>query len=822
MKEPTCELDNRERPFSCRFCERSYGRKDLLVRHEKTLHAEAWAKAQESIQVYTTVPKRPVRRRQTRNSEMKNDPQQSPAQVMEGPQEIRINDDSGIPVTSYLPSPPAPSMSDGCDQESTQNTPISFGFNYPLLPAFSTAMHIIPEATALQDHQRMTSCPSNVSTTIGQFDQCPIIYDPHVHNHASDSISHHSSIPLDPNLSRVVPGAKKLPHQCQATCSESLGFGSLPSADLHQAAFPSYLAGQTSHTAYWTEFSTSEHAAAPSLSATEDRMPSVNDTLSARPPRLIKECRCDHHLITVDQAARAALLSDLRKRLPLCNVEMEIPNSQRLQNFIRQFFNGFHSHLPIFHVPTFDAAKTPSPLVLAMCSIGALYHLERKTASCLRQLANDALHQTHISRLDHNPTEARALWEVQCKLLTMSCAAFGGDSAAVASALEDTGIFHREYTLRRAALSASSGAPESTDWETWIHRESSKRLLYGIFIVSSLLTIVYSIPPCLSTTDDLQIELPTEERLWAAADEKCWREAIASSGAVTRLNANQALTQLIFGKEYNLGTESRWPAFATTIMMYAVNLHIWHITQCTQSFINFSVDPKMEEQMKALSTAQTEAALARCHKVLDGDRSAEWHTYDEFESPLIFNSLALLRNCYVRAFAGNGTFNGAVLFSDNDEDITLAARNCVQLQLFRTAFLTKAVDQVLDAMVVPIRAGALLTRKTAAFTWSIEHAISGWDSTIFLTKWIHTLEMQRHYAPPDPAEKRNLDNLKELLLEIDQDESGCGSLAARVSRAWATFLDDVWVWEITWRMGKVLRRLADVYEEEQKSQQIFP
>src|ERR1700722_20112156 len=23
----TCELDNRERPFSCRFCERSYGRK---------------------------------------------------------------------------------------------------------------------------------------------------------------------------------------------------------------------------------------------------------------------------------------------------------------------------------------------------------------------------------------------------------------------------------------------------------------------------------------------------------------------------------------------------------------------------------------------------------------------------------------------------------------------------------------------------------------------------------------------------------------------------------------------------------------------------
>ena len=661
---------------------------------------------------------------------------------MEGLQENRTNGDSGIPVARYLPSPQAPSMSDGCEQESAKNTPISFGINYPLLPAFSNAMHIISEVTALQDRQRVTTCPSNVSTTIAQFDQCPIIYDPHTHNHSSDSISHHSSIPLDPSLSRVVPGTEKLPHQCQTTCSETLGFGSLPNSGLH-VAFPNYLAGldvqttspdassQNAAETYWTSEFSSEHAAAPCLSITEDGMLSINDTL-ARLPRLIRERRCDHRPIIIDQDARTALLSDLRTRLPLCNVEVEIPNPQRLQSFIRQFFNGFHSHLPIFHVPTFDVVKTPSPLVLAMCSIGALYHLERRTASCLRRLANDALHQTHTSRLNHKPTDARALWEVQCKLLTMSCAAFGGDSATAASALEDIGIFHREYTLRRAALSARSGVPEPADWEEWIRRESSKRLLYGIFIVSSLLTIVYNIPPCLSITNDLQIELPTEERLWAAPDEECWREAIMSSGAVTRLDASQALTQLIFGKEYNLGAESRWPAFATTIMMYAVNLHIWHTTQCTQSFMNFSVDPKMEEQMRALSTAQTEAALARCHKVLDGDRSAEWYTYNEFESPLIFNSLALLRNCYVRAFAGNGTFNGAALFSDNDEDITLAARNYVQTQLFRTAFLTKAVDQVLGTLMVPIRAGPLLMRKTAAFTWSIEHAIAGWDCSNFL------------------------------------------------------------------------------------------
>ena len=70
------------------------------------------------------------------------------------------------------------------------------------------------------------------------------------------------------------------------------------------------------------------------------------------------------------------------------------------------------------------------------------------------------------------------------------------------------------------------------------------------------------------------------------------------------------------------------------------------------------------------------------------------------------------------------------------------------------------------------------------------------------------MEMQRHYAPPDPAEMRNLDNLNELLREIDQDESGCKSLAARVSRAWATFLDDVWVWESM--IGFSLLRLCEL------------
>lgn len=294
-------------------------------------------------------------------------------------------------------------------------------------------------------------------------------------------------------------------------------------------------------------------------------------------PRLIKE-RKYNLPVTLDQPARSALVADLGQRICVQNQRMDIPNSQTLQRFIKQVFDCFNSHLPILHIPSFDVRKAPSPLMLAMCSIGALYHLERKMAVHLRDLANKALSKTFHERSDQNSAVPRPLWEVQCKLLLIIGAAFGDDSAAVSAAIEDGGFFHREYSLRRASLSPNAAGHECSTWTEWIDRELSKRLLYGIFIVSSLLTIAYNLSPCFSTTHDLDLEMPEEELLWTASNEEQWQEAMVSRTLVTRLKMNQALTQLIFGKEFDLGRETRWPAFATTILMHAVNIHTWHVT----------------------------------------------------------------------------------------------------------------------------------------------------------------------------------------------------------------------------------------------------
>jgi hypothetical protein len=56
------------------------------------------------------------------------------------------------------------------------------------------------------------------------------------------------------------------------------------------------------------------------------------------------------------------------------------------------------------------------------------------------------------------------------------------------------------------------------------------------------------------------------------------------------------------------------------------------------------------------------------------------------------------------------------------------------------------------------------------------------------------MEIQQVENPPDDEEVKNLANFRALLSEVDSDYDGIGSLASEVTRVWACFLDDTWVW----------------------------
>ncbi|OKL57801.1 hypothetical protein UA08_07262 [Talaromyces atroroseus] len=773
----------RERPFSCRFCDKSYGRKDLLVRHERTLHADEWANAQ--LAASPSTPARPGRRRQNRDSWSRVQPlpqplsQTEPQYKEEPPTGVRVNDETVIQFESFLPSPRVSSSSEISDPELVTGVSDGMDVEFPLDPNLSNGIHMLVGDVDNTPHEYVPTYP---------MDQRHTAYESYLQQHDLEHYNSYQGLPIDPSLTTDIPKNNGFPIIQDETFSRAENvniFALFPDLTLDDQSLTHYFDGSF------------DDKVTPDLlkdTSTDDTtssdMPPPESRRRGRPSRSFRAQSGSRFRKVYTEECQLALLADLQNTFACQVQESQLPRIPAFQCFINQYFQSFNNRLPILHLPSFDVSATPAPLLLAICSIGALFGSEKDVANDLRKLAKQALQSI-------DSTSDRPMWVVQCKILLIAQAAFGGDCIAVNWALENVGFFHREFTSRSAALSATRDT-KLTSWTAWIERESSKRLLFGMFIISSLLTLTYNISPCLSTTEDLKIEMPAEESAWIAADEHCWKKEMATK-VPPSMDVYQALTRVLFGKDFNTDTESQWPAFAVTILMHAVHVHMWHVTQSTQSFINFSANVKIEEQMKSLCTSQTEEVLERCYMIFAHRRPCdEEKTWDDVEGPLLFNGMAVLRSCYVRAFTGSGSFNRSILFSDDEEAIFRVAKDYMQIEQVRTPFLSAAVAQSFDGLLTPLQA--------------VRKSPPDLVVALFYTKWVHTVETQNAFAQPETEEKKNLEKLLQILGSNDQTEKSPQSLAASAARLWADFIDSNWTWEVTRRMGKVLRKLAVVYE----------
>ena len=370
----------------------------------------------------------------------------------------------------------------------------------------------------------------------------------------------------------------------------------------------------------------------------------------------------------------------------------------------------------------------------------------------------------------------------------------------------------RKWTLLAAVgKSRNDKAVKPAPSELYTYADYWFRVLYAIFILSNLLNVTYGIPPVVSIIQDGEVEMPDEEILWNAPTEDEWHQRLQTKHFAVSPSLRDAVARLMYGKKLEGLAAScwNWSPFSVTVVMHAVSVQLWHIMQCTQSFDVLMVHDKSP---KSVSTGQAEMALARCHAMISQGRCDGELTWNESEGPLVFNSLALLRACYVRAFTGVGSFNRMALLNDDSEEVLSSIWEYVKTSQERSPFLTKAVARTFEGFLTPIKAGALLVQKTAALSWSIEHAIAGWDcgkppqhnvgsrrltpcSALFFTKWIHSIEkLQYGGAKLDDAELQNVHNVHNLLVETGTEISTRTSLAAELTRLWAGFYDDTWVW----------------------------
>ncbi|KGQ01312.1 hypothetical protein PAAG_11991 [Paracoccidioides lutzii Pb01] len=351
-------IDTKVKPYNCRFCERSYGRKDLVVRHEKTLHEEDWIKAQmpseESTAASDSLLSRQKRRLSTvsYSDEWKN---ALSAQRIPHPEEEHDVLSCVGTQTTAIPS------STGSGFDCMPYVPqINCNFTLPLKPG--------TEGTA--ESPRESSVPEMAISSIPQLaNPCYVEgnYPPQQYNHQMPGESvepcedlNQYSVPVDPNLFETVNSKPQPPWRPDTPrCFEILDicpsvYGPLRSFDVPQENEEDW--EETRNDGKWT-FQESQVIGHPS-----DSHKSILQSPSnlIRPP--ISTVRLGETL--------SILFADLH--LGFENHKTNgIISLHLLAQYLDQIFYYFNPLIHIFYVLTFNIKTAPSLLILAIGSIGA-------------------------------------------------------------------------------------------------------------------------------------------------------------------------------------------------------------------------------------------------------------------------------------------------------------------------------------------------------------------------------------------------------------------------------------------------------------------
>jgi hypothetical protein len=327
---------------------------------------------------------------------------------------------------------------------------------------------------------------------------------------------------------------------------------------------------------------------------------------------------------------------------------------------------------------------------------------------------------------------------------------------------------------------------------------------------------VYDINPIFNATSDLELESFYDDSLWNARSSSEWQEMQTAYLGHSNSTIRSILMDVISADEYDHdGKFYQISPFSALIVMHAMTTHMWQRLQLLNSFRSFSSSAERSQGSEASWFLHNGLhSLSKCQNILK--RSRERYNQDSenlSESPLMFSCQAILRIAYMRLFNAAGTFNRLCLVDMDPAVIDASASAFAALQLKRSPQMLDIVRQAFRGLEVPIQMGHMFVRKTAAFRWGVEHAVAAWDSAIFITRWIHSVEIDAiNDKEPHPEEQELLTSMKKLLEEADYDPEESKSFAAGMARTWALFLHDVWVWGVTPHMGVVLERLAIAYE----------
>jgi hypothetical protein len=205
--------------------------------------------------------------------------------------------------------------------------------------------------------------------------------------------------------------------------------------------------------------STLHHSQEKTLEASNDDEPFSRDMKLAEcsVPQVVKH-KCTSTVIRFTEEMRQKLFMELSTHVSHEMLQLLDPLSAvSFERSLQRYVEVFHTHVPMMHASMFEFFQTPSPLVLAMSAIGAIYRMERKVAAVLYNIAHQSLESMELTRTfrpskillqdwiksEHTPSNATTtpLWKSQTTFLLTLFEILSGDSELFAMAIERLGFF---------------------------------------------------------------------------------------------------------------------------------------------------------------------------------------------------------------------------------------------------------------------------------------------------------------------------------------------------------------------------------------------
>lgn len=382
-------LDTKERPFKCQKCRSTFVRRDLLLRHDRTVHAKDGG-----------VPLQSEGRKRSSGTAGSGTKTSSSAAAQSKPsisidpgtlEQIEASSDgmldletAAMLMTDFQHKAAAAAVNGGHLQNGEGS-----------IPDYS------PDRSSLLESSDYLTGPNSLPHMPWDTFMPQGPSEPKAHSMSSMSSQDNLSQPPYVHMGSIQPHQSQLPPIMER--QNSLGASLPPSFPSLADTFP-------------VSGTPTPNALSPFPSMTGPVSP-VNYRKSPGPAQPLSLPKAPQ-LNNDDQ--RALIANQL-------GGDLILPPLPSINLYLTTYFNLFHHHLPFLHPVTFRPESTELALLLAILSIGALYNFEQEQAYTLHHGSKKLVNQ-FLQNKDNFDSRKCPLWTMQSTLLNMLFESWSGGS----------------------------------------------------------------------------------------------------------------------------------------------------------------------------------------------------------------------------------------------------------------------------------------------------------------------------------------------------------------------------------------------------------